>query len=272
MSMVDRMPTWLLAEDGGWSRVPDDDGWVNPHSCDDVWHAADLEPPSPKLCVGMHIRDGTLRHVFPAVDLDVAGYRNRGMKTVPRAHSWLSFGAALPTELSLHAGARTVPAGDTLARAVEALADSPPPELGKGSHVVHAVVAGADPLPPLLVRRPSGRAADGSRHRRGCHVDSPWKESRHGCDADVRSGPARAAGLDSRPGGAPRGLLIRRALRRAGPGGGRESRRVRRPRRRDRGRRVVGPPPRGLPGLVRGRVKLGISTSRPRRRRDSSPK
>ncbi len=147
-SMVDRFPTWLF--DGAWQRVPDSDGFVNPHSCDDVWHASDLPEPAPRLCVGLHVRDGSLRHVFPAVDLDVDGYRNRGLKTVPRAHQWLAFSAALPTELNLYAGGHSYSATDTLGRVVEALATDAPDELGQGSHVIHAVVEGAPPLPPLL--------------------------------------------------------------------------------------------------------------------------
>ena len=123
-SMVDRFPTWLF--DGAWQRVPDSDGFVNPHSCDDVWHAADLPEPAPRLCVGLHVRDGSLRHVFPAVDLDVDGYRNRGLKTVPRAHQWLAFSAALPTELNLYAGGHSYSATDTLGRVVEALATDAP--------------------------------------------------------------------------------------------------------------------------------------------------
>ena len=147
-SMVDRFPTWLF--DGAWQRVPDSDGFVNPHSCDDVWHASDLPEPAPRLCVGLHVRDGSLRHVFPAVDLDVDGYRNRGLKTVPRAHQWLAFSAALPMELNLYAGGHSYSATDTLGRVVEALATDAPDELGQGSHVIHAVVEGAPPLPPLL--------------------------------------------------------------------------------------------------------------------------
>jgi len=149
-SMVDSFPTWLLETDGSWRRVPDGDGFLNPHSCDDLWHTSDLPEPAPRLCIGMHVRAGSLRHVFPAVDLDVDGYRNRGLKTVPRAHQWLTFGAALPTELKLYAGGRSYSATDTLGRVVEALATDAPDELGQGSHVIHAIVDNAPPLPPLL--------------------------------------------------------------------------------------------------------------------------
>lgn len=149
-AMAAAWPTWILDADGAFERVPgaaDGGGWVDAVSVDDVWCASDLEPPTARLALGIHVRDGTLRHLFPAVDLAVrkgdTDYRNRGLRTMPRAHAWLAVGAALPSELRLFADGGAVDAAATLARAVEALADAPPAALGTGSHVVHAVVAGA---------------------------------------------------------------------------------------------------------------------------------
>jgi len=153
-------PTWTLDEGGEFARVADassGDGWVDPASFDDLWQASDLPAPKARLCLGLHVRNGALRHVFPAVDLYVEGgggerYRNRGLRTLPRAHSWLSVNAALPGTLVLYpstkAGARAYEAAPTLARAIEALADAPD-SLGKGSHVVHAVVAECPPFAPF---------------------------------------------------------------------------------------------------------------------------
>jgi len=156
-AMAAAWPTWVLDADGAFERVPgaaDGGGWVDAASVDDLWCASDLEPPTARLALGIHVRDGTLRHLFPAVDLVVrragADFRNRGLRTVPRAHAWLAVGAALPSELRLFgADGAAVDAAATLARAVEALADAPPDALGAGSHVVHAVVAGAA-APPLV--------------------------------------------------------------------------------------------------------------------------
>lgn len=154
--MVSDWPTWVLDGDG-FAKVPDgvDDaeraeGWVNPSSCDDLWLAPDLPPPAARLCLGVHVRGGTLRHVMPAVDLAVdaggASWRNRGMRTLPRAHTWLGVGANLPSELRVWHGDASYDCGPALARVVEALADDPPDALGAGSHVVHVVVEGAPPL------------------------------------------------------------------------------------------------------------------------------
>ena len=81
-----------------------------------------------------------------AVDAGGAAWRNRGMRTLPRAHTWLGVGANLPSELRVWHGDASYDCGPALARVVEALADDPPDALGAGSHVVHVVVDGAPPL------------------------------------------------------------------------------------------------------------------------------
>ena len=149
--MASRWPTWVLEPDGTFVGVPDGTsdaeagvGFVNPESCDDLWMASDLPPPTSRLCLGLHVRDGTLRHVFPAVDMGVRGFRNRGMRTVPRAHSWLTFGASLPADLQLFAAGQSVDATPTLSRGVEALATNPPeagPHTGASLSLQLVVVA-----------------------------------------------------------------------------------------------------------------------------------
>ena len=151
--MADGWPTWVLGADGSLARVPDGgeaEGWVNPVSCDDLWLAPDLPAPVARPCLGVHVRGGTLRHVFPAVDLVVekggVEYRNRGMRTVPRAHQWLTFGAQLPSELRLFAGGASHDCAAALGAVVAALADDAPDALGVGSHCIHVPIAGAAPL------------------------------------------------------------------------------------------------------------------------------
>lgn len=134
----DRSPPWR------WSVIPDEfmvslqerqqqqpqqsgnGGFVNPVTLDTLWHPQDLKAPQLRLAIGLHVRNGQVRHIFPAVDLfyyendnnndigndsgnDVANHesssssqrhyhRNRGLCTVPRAHQWMDFGAYLFAE------------------------------------------------------------------------------------------------------------------------------------------------------------------------------
>ena len=61
----------------------------------------------------------------------------------------------------------------------------------------------ADQLVPAensRVHSPRGYAVDGSRRRRGCDVDIPWRRVRRGGrDAEIRSRPARASGTTTDP-------------------------------------------------------------------------
>jgi len=72
-----------------------DNGFVIPTSIDNLWQPIDLIRPTMKVALGVHIRNGSIRHVFPAVDIsydnDQDGYhhRNRGLCSVPRAHTWV---------------------------------------------------------------------------------------------------------------------------------------------------------------------------------------
>lgn len=155
-SFVSNWPTWVLDLDGGWHKIPDSGGFVPPTSVEELWQPLDLKQPTCRLALGLHVRDGTIRHVLPAVDLTLDdGHRNRGMCSVPRAHQWMDFGAAMAGGLdvvslelqSREAGEDDDNPWETLAEiesvedyvnsAIEALADDPPEELGDGSSVIH---------------------------------------------------------------------------------------------------------------------------------------
>ncbi|OEU23620.1 hypothetical protein FRACYDRAFT_267567 [Fragilariopsis cylindrus CCMP1102] len=90
-SFIDNWPTWVLETDGSLERIPDssdeDNGFVTPTSIDSLWQPIDLIRPKMKLALGIHIRNGSIRHVFPALDISYDGnqHRNRGMCSVPRA-------------------------------------------------------------------------------------------------------------------------------------------------------------------------------------------
>lgn len=84
-------------------------------------------------------------------------HRNRGMCSVPRAHAWVDFTTSLDewnqyrlcvasrkndddeewTEMAASTGTQI---GNALERAVLCLAQTPPDELGEGSHIVHVLL------------------------------------------------------------------------------------------------------------------------------------
>jgi hypothetical protein len=97
-SFIESWPTWVLETDGSLERIPDSDdnnGFVSPTSIDSLWQPIDLIRPKMKLALGVHIRNGSIRHVFPALDISYDGsskHRNRGMCSIPRAYTWVDFG------------------------------------------------------------------------------------------------------------------------------------------------------------------------------------
>jgi hypothetical protein len=117
-SFVANWPTWVLVLDttsssittssnNRWEKIPDSHGFVPPTSIDELWQPQDLALPQCQLAVGLHVRNGMIRHLMPAIDLTLVGlsnkerrqqlqlHRNRGIATVPRAYQWMDFGAAM---------------------------------------------------------------------------------------------------------------------------------------------------------------------------------
>ena len=54
-SFVRDWPTWVLDKDGTLTKIPDDEGFVQPASIDEVWQPVDLKRPSMKLALGLHV-------------------------------------------------------------------------------------------------------------------------------------------------------------------------------------------------------------------------
>eukprot|EP00980_Cylindrotheca_fusiformis_P008424 scaffold1784_cov116-Cylindrotheca_fusiformis.AAC.4 len=161
VSFVRDWPTWVLDEDNTLSRIPDDNGFVRPTSVDEIWQPVDLKRPGLKLALGLHVRDGTIRHLMPAVDLSFEGgiHRNRGMCSVPRAHTWIDFTLSLDEwdNYKIILSSRADGEDDTtdwneisssapgditgaIERAVFCLSESAPNSLGEGSHVVNVIL------------------------------------------------------------------------------------------------------------------------------------
>jgi len=166
-SFVSSWPTWVLDPEtkatnkkyGEWSKIPDDNGFVNPSSIDELWQAQDLKPPTCQLAVGLHVRDGMIRHILPAVDVsfEAGKHRNRGLCSVPRAYQWMDFNAAMAGGLDVMSLVLQVNNNnndeeewETIAEiesietciqlAITALAEQPPEDLGDGSSVVHVLL------------------------------------------------------------------------------------------------------------------------------------
>ena len=54
-SFVRDWPTWILDLDGSLSKIPDDDGFVQPASIDELWQPVDLKKPELRLALGLHV-------------------------------------------------------------------------------------------------------------------------------------------------------------------------------------------------------------------------
>ena len=182
-SFTESWPTWVVECDGSFTPIPSDSsqdknqagkGYVNPTSYDELWLPLDLNPPKARLCLGLHIRDGTLRHILPAVDLVLESeekeqktfYRNRGMCSVPRSHTWAE--CALtddytdyqlcmerrkaasknddnePAEWELLQSSCQFAIRNALQRVIYKLAEDPPSALASGSHILHVILEDED--------------------------------------------------------------------------------------------------------------------------------
>ena len=159
-SFVSNWPTWVLDTTNGdnptWQKIPDSDGFVAPTSISELWQPQDLKTPQLRLALGLHCRDGTIRHILPAVDLSFEGeHRNRGLCSVPRAYEWMDFGAAMAGGIDVYSMtlqfkedgetdtwttlAEVEAIEESLSAAVEALSETPPDDLGDGSSLVHVI-------------------------------------------------------------------------------------------------------------------------------------
>jgi hypothetical protein len=156
-SFVSEWPTWVLDESGKLTKIPDDSGFVPPTSIDELWQPMDLKLPQIRLALGLHVRDGIIRHVMPAVDVSFDGqHRNRGLCTVPRAYSWADFSSVTGTEQQLtletrkeddeewEAFVQSVSIENALESVIRLVTEEPPEELGSGSNIIHVVISVAD--------------------------------------------------------------------------------------------------------------------------------
>ena len=166
-SFVSNWPTWVLDQNGDFSKIRDADGFVSPSSIDELWQAVDLKQPEIRLSLGLHVRAGAIHHVMPAVDVSFDGkHRNRGMCSVPRAFTWLDFQGMPLDEWNTYELVLATRKTDSeeedsawenlvqsrsikgaLNDAINLVTERPPEELGCGSHIIHVVVGEAIECP-----------------------------------------------------------------------------------------------------------------------------
>lgn len=87
--------TWTF--DGSFLEAVEDetdgDGWVACTSYDEMYLPADLPLPNMRAALGLVVINGVPRYAMPSViaSLDTPGrmWRNRGLKSLPRANNWI---------------------------------------------------------------------------------------------------------------------------------------------------------------------------------------
>jgi len=73
--------------------IEDDNGWVNPVSFSELYCPKDLPLPTTKPALGICLVQGVPRYIMPSLVLSLETpaktWRNRGLNSLPRAHSWI---------------------------------------------------------------------------------------------------------------------------------------------------------------------------------------
>lgn len=167
-SFIERWPNWFLESDGTVHKIPDEDGFVNPTSVEQLYQPIDLKRPEMKLALGLHVRSGQIRHVMPSLDVSYSNgqHRNRGLCSLPLAYTWVDFGyfnsLSDYSRYEFRVSSKThVPAnepeepftklfdlpGTMITKAVEkaimCLAETDCEDLGSGSHILHVALEGS---------------------------------------------------------------------------------------------------------------------------------
>lgn len=127
-------PIWVTKREGKVpvSRVPAPPpdveewwlDWVPPAAFEQLWLPEDLPQPQARPAIGLVLRNGEPRYVFPTIDtyleLDGVVWRNRGLNSVPLAKTWLHFGESPIETLRLSAYHRREPVRNEAADEEEA--------------------------------------------------------------------------------------------------------------------------------------------------------
>lgn len=99
-ALTNSWTTWTCNENNNLEIVENDsnDGWLNPCSYEELFLPSDIPLPSCSPALGVVVSNGLLRYVMPSVVLTLETpdkkWRNRGLATLPRAHSWIDLYAS----------------------------------------------------------------------------------------------------------------------------------------------------------------------------------
>ena len=99
-------PAWVTRPKGKLpvERVPGPakgadilDTWAPAGAFEQLWLPEDLPPPRARAALGLVLRNGEPRYIFPTIDAslttpDGTQWRNRGLNSLPLASTWLHFG------------------------------------------------------------------------------------------------------------------------------------------------------------------------------------
>ena len=81
-------------------------GWLDPRHTDELWLPQGLPAPDAELGLQFMIKAGQIRYLMPSLTtaLSCRGttYRNRGLRTLPLAHTWTNFTGLQLARLKLH--------------------------------------------------------------------------------------------------------------------------------------------------------------------------
>jgi len=85
--------------------ISDDSDWVDPVTWDELWMPEDLPVPRFQPALAVVLKDGKPRYLSPTVDTTIHAdgreWRNRGMRSVPLAKTWLPWDEVAGARLSL---------------------------------------------------------------------------------------------------------------------------------------------------------------------------
>lgn len=109
LSYVESWPVWMASPSGdSVSLLPntgDEGDWVNPTAFEQLWLPQDLPRPAARAALGVVVKDGVPRYIFPCTETTVmAGnslWHNRGLNSLPLAKTWLAFGDVPVDDLRL---------------------------------------------------------------------------------------------------------------------------------------------------------------------------
>jgi hypothetical protein len=99
---------WHVGQ-AGLSEIPtagNTGDWLDPRHTEELWLADGLARPKAEVGLQFMVKAGELRCIMPslstALNIDNMVYRNRGLRTLPLAHTWTNFAGLQLAQLKVH--------------------------------------------------------------------------------------------------------------------------------------------------------------------------